>query len=43
MGEVDLGDQQLDVLQVFRKSYKWYKKLIMRPGDAVCPGFSQTL
>ena len=30
MGGVDLVDQQLDSLDVLRKSYKWYKKLFLR-------------
>jgi len=30
MGAVDLMDQQLDLLLVIRKSYKWYKKLFFR-------------
>jgi len=30
MGGVDLMDQQLDSLLVLRKSYKWYKKLLLR-------------
>ena len=30
MGGVDLVDQQLDSLEVLRKSYKWYKKLFLR-------------
>ena len=29
-GEVDLMDQQLDCIDVLRKSYKWYKKLFLR-------------
>ena len=29
MGGVDLVDQQLDSLDVLRKSYKWYKKLFL--------------
>ena len=29
MGEVDLMDQQLDDIDVLRKSYKWYKKLFL--------------
>ena len=27
---VDLVDQQLDSLDVLRKSYKWYKQLLLR-------------
>ena len=30
MGGVDLMDQQLDDIDVLRKSYKWYKKLFLR-------------
>ena len=30
MGGVDMMDQQLDGIDVLRKSYKWYKKLFMR-------------
>ena len=30
MGGVDLVDQQLDSLDILRKSYKWYKKLFLR-------------
>ena len=30
MGGVDLMDQQLDGINVLRKSYKWYKKLFLR-------------
>ena len=30
MGGVDLMDQQLDGIDVLRKSYKWYKKLFLR-------------
>ena len=30
MGGVDLVDQQLDSLDVLRKSYEWYKKLFLR-------------
>ena len=30
MGEVDMMDQQLDAIDVFSKSYKWYKKLFLR-------------
>ena len=30
MGGVDLMDQQLDAIDVLRKSYKWYKKLFLR-------------
>ena len=30
MGGVVMMDQQLDVIDVLRKSYKWYKKLFLR-------------
>ena len=30
MGGVDMMDQQLDAIDVLRKSYKWYKKLFLR-------------
>ena len=30
MGGVDMMDQQLDAIDVIRKSYKWYKKLFLR-------------
>ena len=30
MGGVDMMDQQLDGIDVLRKSYKWYKKLFLR-------------
>ena len=30
MGGVDTMDQQLDAIDVLRKSYKWYKKLFLR-------------
>ena len=30
MGGVDMTNQQLDGIDVLRKSYKWYKKLFMR-------------
>ena len=30
MGGVDLMDQQLDGIEIMRKSYKWYKKLFLR-------------
>ena len=30
MGGVDMVDQQLDAIDVLRKSYKWYKKLFLR-------------
>ena len=30
MGGVDMVDQQLDSIDVLRKSYKWYKKLFLR-------------
>ena len=29
MGGVDMMDQQLDAIDVLRKSYKWYKKLFL--------------
>ena len=29
-GRVDVMDQQLDGIDVLRKSYKWYKKLFLR-------------
>ena len=30
MGRVDMMDQQLDAIDVLKKSYKWYRKLFMR-------------
>ena len=30
MGGVDLVDQQLDQVNVLRRTYKWYKKLALR-------------
>ena len=30
MGGVDMMDQQLECTDVLRKSYKWYKKLLLR-------------
>ena len=30
MDGVDMMDQQLDAIDVLRKSYKWYKKLFLR-------------
>ena len=30
MGRVDIMDQQLDAIDVLRKSKKWYKKLLLR-------------
>ena len=30
MHGIDIVDQQLDSLDVLRKSYKWYKKLFLR-------------
>ena len=30
MGGVDMVDQQLDSIEILRKSYKWYKKLFLR-------------
>ena len=30
MGGVDMMDQQLDAVDVLRKSYTWYKKLFLR-------------
>ena len=41
MGGVDLVDQELDSLNVLRKSYKWYKKALSEAGYAMCIGFSQ--
>ena len=35
MGGVDMMDQQLDTIDVLRKSYKWYKKFFSEAGDAV--------
>ena len=43
MGGVDLVDQQLDSLDVQRKSYKWYKKALSEAGYAMCIGFSQII
>ena len=42
MGGVDLVDQQLDSLNILRKSYKWYKTL-SETGYVMCIGFSQTV
>ena len=30
MGGIDMMDQQLDAIDVLKKSYKWYKKLFLR-------------
>ena len=35
MSRVDVMDQQLDAIDVIRKSYKWYKKLFSEAGDIV--------
>ena len=41
MGGTDLVDQQLDSLNVLRKSYKLYKKTLSLAGYAMCIDFSQ--
>ena len=43
MGGVDMVDQQLDAIDVLRKSYKWYKKTFPETYDAVYTCITQIL
>ena len=43
MGGVYMVDQQLDAIDVLRKSYKWYKKNFPETYDAVYTCITQTL
>ena len=36
MGGVDHEDQQLHSVTLMRRSYKWYKKILIRIDDDVC-------